>query len=82
LVCVVGEKADRVLRRELDVLRQAARECHGRHRALDALLAGDLELVLEVDVARGQKGVDAVQRRVLDGLVAAADVLLRGARQT
>jgi hypothetical protein len=49
---------------------------------LDALLSGDLELVLEVDVTGGEEGVDAVVRRVLNGLVGASDVLLRGAGET
>jgi NAD(P)-dependent dehydrogenase (short-subunit alcohol dehydrogenase family) len=49
---------------------------------LDALLPGDLELVLEVDVTGGEEGVDAVVRRVLNGLVGASDILLSGAGET
>eukprot|EP00966_Prymnesium_polylepis_P034861 810648-Prymnesium_polylepis.2 len=38
-----------------------------------ALTACDAELVLEVDVGRGEEGVDPVERRVLHRVVAALD---------
>lgn len=78
----VGVTASGVLRGELDVRRQALGELDGVHGATDALVARDLELVLEVDVGRGQERVDAVLGRVLHGVVAALDVLLHGARET
>mmetsp|Transcript_3608 Transcript_3608/g.8915 ORF Transcript_3608/g.8915 Transcript_3608/m.8915 type:complete len:374 (+) Transcript_3608:750-1871(+) len=70
-----------VLGGELDVFGEAGRVRDGLGRLLDALVAGDLELVLEVNIAGGQEGVDAVERRVLDRVIAALDVLLRSAAE-
>ncbi len=61
--------------------RHFARRRHHLRRDLDALGARDVELVLEVDVGGGEKGMDPVERRVLHRLVAPLDVLLVGARQ-
>mmetsp|Transcript_17305 Transcript_17305/g.44762 ORF Transcript_17305/g.44762 Transcript_17305/m.44762 type:complete len:519 (-) Transcript_17305:21-1577(-) len=77
----VRVRAPRILRRELDVVAHRLGVLHGRDCALDALGARDVELVLEVDVRRGEERVDAVEWRVAHRVVAAVQVLLVGARE-
>ena len=66
-----------VLRGELHVRRHARRVGHRLARVNDALVARDLQLVLQVDVARRKERVDAVARGVLDRKEGSLDVLLR-----
>ena len=68
-------RAGRVHGRELDVLAVAARLGHRRARLALHVLAGRLQLVLDVDVARRDEGVDARALRVLDGVPGGVDVL-------
>ena len=77
----VAVRAARVLRRELDVINERPSERDHLGRGCQALGARDVELVLEVDVGRGEEGVDAVQRRLAHRLVAPSNVLLVRARQ-
>ncbi|KAG5457132.1 MAG: hypothetical protein BJ554DRAFT_2932, partial [Olpidium bornovanus] len=71
-----------VLGRKLHVGAQRSGEAHGRGGAVDALVAGDAQLVLEVNVGRGQEGVDAVARGGFDSVEGAADVRLGGAGES
>ena len=53
----------------------------GGHRALDALILGDAELVVDMAGADADAGVDAGALGVLERLGRAVDVLLNGAGQ-
>ena len=78
---VVPIRARGVLGRELDVVAVAARLAH---RAVDLgehLLAAHAQLVLEVDVAGRDEGVDARAHGALERLRRALDVLSSGARE-
>jgi hypothetical protein len=56
-------------------------QLHRLHRLLDDLVGRHAQLLLHVDRAGGDEGVDAAGRGRLDGLAGAADVVLVGARQ-
>mmetsp|Transcript_8326 Transcript_8326/g.17364 ORF Transcript_8326/g.17364 Transcript_8326/m.17364 type:complete len:345 (-) Transcript_8326:267-1301(-) len=77
----VGVRTACVLGGELDVVDERAGELDLIVRDLEALGARDAQLVLEVDVGRGEEGVDPVERRVLHRVVARLDVLLVGASE-
>jgi hypothetical protein len=70
-----------VLGGELDVVGVLARPADGLHRLLDDLVGRHAQLLLHVDRAGGDEGVDAAGLGRLDGLAGAADVVLVGARQ-
>jgi hypothetical protein len=70
-----------VLRAELHVAAQAARVLHHVAHGLQHLVAAHAQLVLHVDVAGGQKGVDAGTHRALHRFPRLVDVVLVGARQ-
>jgi hypothetical protein len=78
---VVPVGARRVLRRELDVFAVPARLPHGPIDLLENPLAAHAQLVLEVDVAGRDEGVDARLARALERLRAALDVGRAGACQ-
>ena len=59
LVQVIGRGARAVFSRELHVVRVLPRQLHGSHRFLQHLLLGLLELVLQVNLAGGDEGVNA-----------------------
>ena len=70
-----------VLGRELDVVGEAAGARHRRHGALEALLARDPELALQVQVGGGDEGVDAAACGGFEGLAGGVDVARSAARQ-
>ncbi len=70
-----------VLGRELDVVGEAAGTRHRRHGALEALLARDPELALQVQIGGGDEGVDAAAGRGFEGLAGGVDVARSAARQ-
>ena len=55
---------------------------HHLDHAFDHLLAIHLELVLHVDLGRGEEGVNARMLRALDGFPCFVDVVLGGAGET
>lgn len=67
-------RASCVLGRELDIVDKGLCKGDGGDGAGDTLVAGDLELVLEVDVGGGEEGVDAAVGGVGDGVKAALDI--------
>ena len=73
----VDVRARCVLRRELHIAAKVAGVCDGVPYAFQALGAGNAKLVLEVDVARGEEGVDARTRRAADCRRRSVDVLLQ-----
>ena len=75
----VGARA--VLGRELDVVGVLLGVRHGGARLALHVLARGLELALDVDVARGDEGVDARALGVLDRVPGGVDVLEAGARE-
>ena len=77
----VGVGAVAVLGRELDVVAQVAREAHRQLRLLEHLLGRHAQLLLHVQRAGGDEGVDARARRALQRLGGARDVAVVGARQ-
>lgn len=78
----LGVGAAGVLGRELDFVDERTRQLDGLDGAADTLLAIDLELVLQVQVRRGQEGMDTAARRGLQGLCGALDVVGRSTRKT
>ena len=66
---------------ELDVVGVFARPADRLDRLRDDLVGRHAQLLLHVDRAGGDEGVDAPARRRADGLAGAADVVLVGARQ-
>mmetsp|Transcript_47849 Transcript_47849/g.80368 ORF Transcript_47849/g.80368 Transcript_47849/m.80368 type:complete len:98 (-) Transcript_47849:215-508(-) len=50
-------------------------------RPLDTLFTANHQLVFQMDVAGGQKRVDAVQWCMFDGFIASVNVSLNGSRQ-
>mmetsp|Transcript_100316 Transcript_100316/g.279272 ORF Transcript_100316/g.279272 Transcript_100316/m.279272 type:complete len:521 (+) Transcript_100316:2515-4077(+) len=70
-----------VLGRELDVAAQLAREAHGQRRLLQHLLARHAQLLLHVQFASGNEGVDARSRGAGQGFSRARDVAVIGAGQ-
>jgi hypothetical protein len=70
-----------VFRAELDVIDQIARETHRLDRLLQHLLARHAQLLLHVELAGGNEGVDAGAVRALERLGGARDVAVVGARQ-
>ena len=70
-----------VFGRELDIVDKRAGQAHGFAGAVERLLAADLELVFEVQVARGEEDVDAGAVGKLDRAGGHLDVFLLGARQ-
>jgi hypothetical protein len=73
--------ARRVLGAELDVVAVAEREPHGLARLIDALLARDAQLLLQVDVGRRNEHVDARALGRLQGSSGGLDVWPHGAGQ-
>ena len=71
----------RVFRRELDVVGEAPGATDRGARALQALVAVDPQLVLEVDVRRRDEHVDARPRRGRERLSRQVDVAVVTARQ-
>ncbi len=57
-------RARAVFRRELDVVHMLPRQLDRRHRLVQHLLLGLLQLVLQMDLAGGDEGVDARPLRV------------------
>src|SRR5205085_554598 len=75
-------RAAAVLRRELDVGTMLLREAHGKFRLLEDLLRRHAELLLHVQRARGDEGVDAPGApRLLQRVDAALDVAVVRAAQ-
>jgi hypothetical protein len=77
----VGVAAVAVLGTELDVVAVLPREAHRQLRLLEHLLARHAQLLLHVQLAGGDEGVDARAGRPLQRLGGAADVAVVGARQ-
>ena len=73
---VVEIRARGVFERELHVLAAPARIFHRFHRPLERLLARHAQLVLQMQVARGEERVDARTHRALHRLVGRVDILL------
>ena len=73
-------KPQGVLRRKFNIFDMGARQRHHLARDLEHLGARLAELVLHVDVRRGDEGVDARKFGPLDSISACVDVLRR-ARQ-
>ena len=71
-----------VLRAELDVVDEALGGADGLDRALDHLVRRHHELLLHVDRARGDEGVDAGTAGAFDRLGGAFDVAARRARES
>ena len=74
-------RAAGVLRRELHVVTQIAGIADRPNDLLDALLPVHLELVLQMDVAGSQEGMDAMTWRLSDRFESAVDVFPVGASQ-
>ena len=70
-----------VFRREFDVVDERAGQADGFAGEVECLLAADLELVFEVQIARGEKDVDAGAVGELDGAGGHFDVFRLGAGQ-
>ena len=73
--------AGRVFGREFDVVDKGAGQAHGFGRLVERLLAAHLELVLEVQIARGEEDVDARAVGKLKGACGHLDVFFFGAGQ-
>ena len=73
--------AGRVFGRKLDVVDVLAREPDGFARLRERLFTADLELVLQVQVGRGEKDVNPRLLGGFDGAGSEFDVLLAGAGQ-
>jgi hypothetical protein len=74
-------RAGGVLGRELDVGTLRAGVLHRRDRQLQNLVFGLLQLVLHMDLRRGQEDMHAGPDRILDRIVRRVDVLFDGTRQ-
>jgi hypothetical protein len=71
-----------VFRRELDVVGVAERLLHTRHRRRQALIARDMQLLFQVQVGGGDKGMNPRPLRLGQNLPGAIDVLLMAAGQS
>lgn len=71
-----------ILGRELDIGDEGPCEGYCCDGTLHALIAGDFELVLEVNVGSGEEGVDAFVGCVCDCIVAALDIGRYGTGKT
>ena len=81
LVQVLGRGARAVFGRELHVVHVSPRQLHGGHGFLQHLLLGLLQLVLQVNLAGGDEGVDARLSGVGQRLGGALHVQRAAARQ-
>ena len=81
LVQEIGVAATRIFWTELDVAAEASRVAHHVVDALEHVRARHAELVLHVEVGRGQKEVDPRAGGQLDGLPRAIDVAPVGTRE-
>src|SRR6185437_15591514 len=70
---VIGTGA--VFSRELDVVGKGKGEANGFCGLLEGLLAGDAELVFEVQIGGGKEEVNAIAGRGRDGAASRLDVL-------
>ncbi len=77
----IGIGARAVLRRKFDVVDVAASQFDRGHGFVEHLLLGFLELVLEVDIAGGDEGVDARALGMRQGLGGALHIERAAARQ-
>ena len=77
----VAVRPRRVFGRKLHIIDQRARQPHGFRGAIERLLAADLQLVFEMQIARGQEHVNAGALGKLHGAGGHLDVFLLGAGQ-
>ena len=77
----LGVAPPRILGRKFHIVAQGAGKAHGRGGLLNTLLPVNLQLILQVDVAGGQKGVDAVAGSRLYRIIRPLNVHFAGPRQ-
>ena len=78
---VVDLRPSRVFGRELDFIAEIPRAFDGLDRKIECFAAAFVELVLEVDIARREEGVDTRLGRAFQRLPAPIDIQRHRARQ-